>query len=249
MNSRNTFHSGAYEYLSRVVIKYVSFFVFHMEQDGYLEALIRRHSEVQENCFLHLFDTHYHDKLRHQTTGKPDERFAITQFTTYSFEIPEIFSFLPFSRHLHSLILSIKSTFNESLEQGGDVIEQMRERYDAVLPAHLRPLDGEDTFNEYFANFPCLMEYEISTKAKGNNSTPSIIMQFLKMELSRQEGRRCLSDLYVHYWRQEQLIRDIGKILEAVPLIDSDELFATIGDTGDLSRALLETILTLVMPT
>lgn len=63
MNSRNTFHSAAYEYLSRVIIKYVSFVVFHMEQDGYLESLIRGHSEAVDNCFKHLFDTKYYDKL------------------------------------------------------------------------------------------------------------------------------------------------------------------------------------------
>jgi hypothetical protein len=45
------------------------------------------------------------------------------------------------------------------------------------------------------------------------------------------------------------LIRDIGKILEAVPLINRDELFASIEDSFDISRAFLDTILAQVMPT
>lgn len=57
--------------------------------------------------------------------------------------------------------MSLRPTFAESLEQGGDVLEVMRDRYFAALPAHLAALEGADTFNEYLANFPCLMEYEV----------------------------------------------------------------------------------------
>jgi len=59
MNSRNTFHSAAYEYLSRVVIKYFSFIVFLMEHDGVLQALIRHSNGDRINienvleCFEH----------------------------------------------------------------------------------------------------------------------------------------------------------------------------------------------------
>ena len=40
MNSKSTFHGAALDYLERITIKYVSFIIFKMEQDGIVEAFL-----------------------------------------------------------------------------------------------------------------------------------------------------------------------------------------------------------------
>ncbi len=52
MNSRITFHGAAYEYISKLAVKYFSFIVFLMENEGVLEALLaNKHDEGVLGCF------------------------------------------------------------------------------------------------------------------------------------------------------------------------------------------------------
>ena len=68
MNGRNTFHSAAVEYLSRLTIKNVSFILYYLESDGLItflkdEYLARTYDQRVFDCFAHLFSTQYHSRI------------------------------------------------------------------------------------------------------------------------------------------------------------------------------------------
>ena len=66
-------------------------------------------------CFEKIFEAQYLDKLQMQTKGTPNDRFAITEFPSYSFDFKDAFTCLPFTRHLHGLFMSLKPFYKESI--------------------------------------------------------------------------------------------------------------------------------------